>query len=219
MPHWSAGPVESVGCHTNLPLVPGQPGREVPGRAGSKGRTRSQGQPEALQAREASIHLSRRAGWHRWAPRSRASPCRCSPPLPATLLHGGGRRAGTARGGSPGHPAPSPSLRSAFVSLSPGRGIAAGPPAHLDRSQPAQEHPSTKLPGWLPAAWEPGLAAAVLPGTACALSAGLDLPPMPAGLLRARKALSSPGHRLLLGGAGGLFAGREGVRLGPSPAL
>lgn len=41
VPHWSAGPVESAGCHTNLPLVPGQPGREVPGRAGAKGRIRS----------------------------------------------------------------------------------------------------------------------------------------------------------------------------------
>lgn len=66
-----------------------------------------------------------------------------------------------------------------------------------------QEHPSTKLAGWLPAAWERGLAAAALPGAAAARSTGLDLPPMPAGSHRARKTLSSPGHRLLLGGAGG----------------
>lgn len=45
VPHWSAGPVESAGCHTNLPLVPGESGREVPGRAGAKGRTGSQGSP------------------------------------------------------------------------------------------------------------------------------------------------------------------------------
>lgn len=91
-------------------------------------------------------------------------------------------------------------------------------PLWIDRRQPAQEHPSTKLPSWLPAAWERGLAAAALPGAACALSAGLDLPPMPTGSLRARKALSSPGHRLLLGGAGGLFAGREGGATGSLPS-
>lgn len=62
VPHWSVGPVESVGCHTNLPLVPSQPGREVPGRAGAKGRTGSQGQPRALHPPSCPGELAGTAG-------------------------------------------------------------------------------------------------------------------------------------------------------------
>lgn len=158
-------------------------------------------------ASQEDVHPSLPESW--LAPLGSPAPSVLLPLLPATLLHGGGRRAGTA-GALPRHPAPSPSLWSAFVCLSPGRGIDASSAAPLDCSQPAQEHPSPKLAGRQPAAWERGLAAAALPGAICALPAGLDLQPMSAGSLWARKALSSPGHRLLLGGAEGLFAGWEG---------
>ncbi|XP_036241390.1 Kv channel-interacting protein 2 isoform X1 [Molothrus ater] len=122
-----------------------------------------------------------------------------------------GRREGTARGGRTGT---SRSLSPAgFRQLQPRerhRGPTPCPAALLHRSIPAQNFP-------LPAAGS-GAGGAALPG--------LPLPAPPARsdadarrLAPGRTARCCPGHRPLLAGAGGLLGGREGVRLGPSPAL
>lgn len=129
------------------------------------------------------------------------------PPLPATLRpaggHGPGGRTGTSRSLSPtglcepqhreGHRRPTPC-----------------PAALLHRSNPAQNFPQ-------PAAGS-GAGGAALPGLplpAPPARRGRRCPQAPPG----RTARCCPGHRPLLAGAGGLLGGREGVRLGPSPAL
>lgn len=203
VPHWSAGPVESAGCHTNLPLVPGQPGREVPGRAGAKGRIRSQGQAEALPAREASIRLCRRAGWHRWALRHPASPRLCSPPLPATSRHGGGRREGTARGSNPDIPLP------LGGPLSRARASGGAPPAdRVSPCPPPPEHPRAKVAAARRRGAGP--AAAALPGAAAARSAGLHRTPMPAGSPRAARFSPPPGIGRCSEGLGGCVTSGRG---------
>lgn len=86
--------------------------------------------------------------------------------------------------------------------------------ASLHRSIPAQNFPAGCLP--------PGSGAWRLPRCRA-----LPVPSLPGWTCRrcpwARsgqgRLCAPPGHRLLLGGAGGLFASREGVRLGPSPVL
>lgn len=141
--------------------------------------------------------LCSRGGVHSPLPESCLAPLSCPAlriPWPLLPTSSGnfaarrGRRAGTARHreGSPGHAAPS------LVSL--GRALPLPHPSPSGLQPTSQEHPSRKLPSRLPAAWERGLAAAALPGAAGALSTRLDLPPMPAGLPRARKAVSSPGR-------------------------
>ncbi|XP_064573626.1 Kv channel-interacting protein 2 isoform X1 [Zonotrichia leucophrys gambelii] len=192
VPHWSAGPVESAGCHTNLPLVPGQPGREVPGRASAKGRIRSRGQPEALPAGEASIGLCRRAGWHRRAPRHPASPRRCSPQLC-------GRREGTARGASRDIPLPL---------CSPGR----GPAAQLRVPLPSRTGASPRKSSRCPPAAGSGAGGAALPLPA---PQRRRCPQARSGHSGSGLPRASPAARR----SRGLPGGREGVRLGPSPAL
>lgn len=49
VPHWSAGPVESAGCHTNLPLVPGQPGVKCRVELVARGGPGARGNPGLCQ--------------------------------------------------------------------------------------------------------------------------------------------------------------------------
>lgn len=214
----ASGTCGVCGCHTNPPLVPGQPGREVPGRAGGKGRTRSQGQPGALPAGEAlSASPGEPAGTAGYPgpAATPASPCNFAARRGPAGWHG------TERGGSPGHPAPLPSLGSAFLCLSPGRGIAAAPPA-------PSPGPSGPQPACTGASQHPNLPAGCLPPASGAwrLPRCRALPvPAPPGWTRRRCPQLAPGRDGSAPPRASPAARRSwgavcrpaGVRLGPSP--
>lgn len=137
-------------------------------------------------------------------------------PLPAASRNFAARR-GPAGGHGPGAGGTRTSRSLSelgFVSPSPGRGTAAEPSVPLPTCTGASPCKTSRCP-------PPGSGAG-----GCRAAGRCRCPPRRAGpdadarrLAPGGKVQSCPGHRPLLGGAGGLFGGREGVRLGLSPAL